>query len=160
MNKPMTAAEYAAHTESVKAKRPTETVTLKSGSRFELRRIDLSEMVELGIIPQTLVSESLKASKERDEYVPPNNPDANLDGLTLKREIVTACCVMPPFNEITARSFLKADYDEIFSWAMGYKGVEKAAALTSFRKGRKRRASSGRPDGEELQPETVSTHTN
>lgn len=159
--KPMSAAEYAAHAEKKKAESEvTQVVTLKSGSVFKLRRIDLKGMVQLGLIPQSLVTESLKAQRERGAYTPPQSVDFRIDGLVLKREVVTASCVMPPFNEETAKSFLTEDFDEIYEWAMGHQGVEGAEALKTFRKGRKRGTSSSRANGKELQPTSESTATN
>lgn len=156
----MTAAEYAAHTESVKAKRPTETVTLKSGSIFELRPIDLKGMVQLGIVPHSLVDEGMKQWEQKEKYQSTSNAKAALEGLILQREVVAACCVMPPFNEYTAKSFLPEDFEEIFLWAMSHQGVENAEGIKTFRKGRTRRTAGNRSHGKELQPETVSTHTN
>ena len=158
--KPMTAAEYAAHAEKIKASRPTELVTLKSGSVFELRRPNLGEMVRMGILPQALVAESLKAAKDKGQYIPPDTPEIKIEGLVLMREVVAYCCVQPPFNETTAKSFLIEDFDEIYQWGIGHQGVENAAALASFRKGRKRGTTRGRINGEELQPEAVSTAAN
>lgn len=160
MTKPMSAAEYAAHAERIKADRPTEIVMLKSGSVFELRKPDLREMVQLGVVPQALVTESLKSLKEKGDYVPTDTPEIKIDGLILQREVVSACCVQPPFNELTAKSFLKEDFDEIYLWGMSHQGVEGAEALKKFRKGRKRRAARGRADGTKLQPETISTADN
>lgn len=160
MMKPMTAAEYAAHSEKVKADRPTEIVTLKSGSVFELRKPDLREMVQLGVIPQALVSESIKALKQKGSYIPPDSSEIKIDGLILQREVVAACCVQPPFNELTAKSFLKEDFDEIYLWGMSHQGVEGAEALTKFRQGRKRGTARSRAHGAKLQPETVSTASN
>lgn len=160
--KPMTAAQYAAHSERVKAQQSPEPeiVTLKSGSVFELRRIDLKGMVQLGIIPHSLVSESLKALQNRGSYKPADNPELKIDGLILQREVVAACCVMPPFNEETAKAFLREDFEEIYNWAMSHQGVEGAEALTNFRKGRKRGTSRSRTNGKELQPTPVSDHAN
>jgi len=159
--KAMTPAEYAAHAETVKAKRaaPTELVTFNSGSRFELRRIDLQGMVQLGVIPQALVAESIKALKGKGQYTPPNTVELRVESLILKREVVAACCVMPPFNEETAKSFLMEDFEEIYEWAMGHQGVE-VASLKSFRKGRGRGTSRGRTHGKELQPTSESSATN
>lgn len=158
--KPMTAAQYAAHAEQKRAEsEKTEIVTLKSGSVFELRRIDLGEMLQLGLIPQSVVNESLKAQKMRGAYKPPQSMELNIDGLVYKREVVSACCVMPPFNDQTARSFLKEDFEEIYEWAIGHKGVDGAEAVTRFRKGRKRGTASDRPNGKELQPASESDAT-
>lgn len=157
----MTAAEYAAHTEKKKAEQEvTVVVTLKSGSVFELRRIDLKGMIQLGLIPQSLVGESLKAQRERGAYTPPQSVEFRIDGLVLKREVVTACCVMPPFNSETAKAFLSDDFEEIYNWAMSHQGVEGAEALKTFRKGRKRGTARGRSNGKELQPTSESAATN
>lgn len=160
--KPMTAAQYAAHSEKVKAQQSPEPkiVTLKSGSVFELRRIDLKGMVQLGVIPHSLVSESLKALQAKGNYRPSDTTELKIDGLILQREVVAACCVMPPFNEETAKSFLTEDFEEIYLWAMSHQGVEGAKALETFRKGRKRGTSRGRSNGKKLQPTTESTATN
>lgn len=160
MNKPMTAAEYAAHAESVKAKRPTETVSLKSGSVFELRRIDLKGMVQLGIIPHSLVDEGMKAWERHETNVSTPTAKAAIESLILQREVVAACCVMPPFNEFTAKSFLPEDFEEIFLWALSHQGVENAQGVSNFRKGRKRRTSGNRANSKELQPTSESTATN
>lgn len=159
--KPMTAAQYAAHAEKVKSEQldKTEIVTLKSSSVFELRRIDLKGMVQLGIIPQALVSESLKALQSKGKYAPPDTVELRVDGLILQREVVAACCVMPPFNEETAKSFLPADFEEIYVYAMSHQGVE-AEALKKSSKGRKRRAANHRSHGREIQPTTVSDAPN
>lgn len=158
----MSAAQYAAHAEKVKAEQSgaTEIRTLTSGSVFELKRIDLKGMVQLGIIPQALVSESLKALQAKGKYTPSDTPELRIDGLILQREVVAACCVMPPFNEETAKTFLPQDFDEIYEWAMTHQGVEGAEALKKFRQGRKRGTARGRANGKELQPTTESTATN
>lgn len=159
---PMTAAEYAAHTEKVKAQREPEPeiVKLSSGSVFQLRRIDLKAMVQLGVIPHSLVSESMKAMQSKGTYKPANTTELKIDGLILQREVVSACCVMPPFNEETAKAFLKEDFEEIYLWAMGHQGVEGAEALKTFRKGRQRGTSRSRLNGKELQPTSESVATN
>lgn len=159
--KPMTAAQYAAHAEKVKSEQldKTEIVTLKSSSVFELRRIDLKGMVQLGIIPQALVSESLKALQSKGKYAPPDTVELRVDGLILQREVVAACCVMPPFNEETAKSFLPADFEEIYVWAMSHQGVE-AEALKKSSKGRKRGAANHRADGKVQRSTVESTATN
>lgn len=164
--KPMTAAEYAAHAEAVEAKRPTIIKTLKSGSVFELRKPDLQRMVILGLIPQTLVDEGMKAWEVSGIKTKATNSeirmtaDAARNGLITMREVVSEACVMPPFNEITAKTFLKEDFDEIYLWAMGHEGVAAAEGARSFRKGRKGRTANRRTSSEKLQPETVSTATN
>jgi len=164
--KPMTAAEYAAHAEAVEAKRPTVVKTLKSGSVFELRKPDLQRMTVLGLIPQSLIDEGLSAWEESGvrPRVDKSNlritADAAKNGLITMREVVRAACVMPPFNEITAKSFLKEDFDEIYYWAMGHEEGPAVDGLRTFRKGRKRRITNRRVDGEKLQPETISTAAN
>jgi hypothetical protein len=165
MPKPMTAAEYAAHAESVSSQQPTEIRTLASGAIFELRKPDIQRLVMLGLVPQSLLDEGLKAW-EQSGIKPASQKKATLDfgttqrALVLMREIVAEACVMPPFNEITARSFSKQDFDEIYHWAMSAKEGPATAGLQSFRKGRKRRTVTNRPDSKELQPETVSDVAN
>jgi hypothetical protein len=164
--KPMTAAEYAVHAQAKDAERPTVVKKLKSGSVFELRKPDLQRMVILGLIPQTLLDESVKAWEASGIKQPGKasqitiSNDAARNGLITMREVVKDACVMPPFNEITAQSFLKADFDEIYLWAMGHEGVAAAEGARTFRKRRKGRVADSGVDGEKLQPETVSTATN
>lgn len=164
--KPMTAAEYAAHAEAVEAKRPTVIKTLKSGSVFELRKPDLQRMVILGLVPQTLLDEGVKAweasgIKPKGKSAPVRiSADAARNGLITMREVVRAACVQPPFNEVTASAFLREDFDEIYYWAMGHEGVEGAEALQNFRKGRKRATATSGANREKHQPETISTAEN
>lgn len=164
--KPMSAAEYAAHSESVDSKRPTVIKTLKSGAVFELRKPDLQRMVILGLIPQSLLDEGVRAweasgIKQKAQTAPSLlSLESTKNGLIAMREVVQDACVMPPFNEITAKSFLKQDFDEIFFWAMGHEGVAASAGARSFRKGRKRATADLGTDGKKLQPETVSTDSN
>lgn len=164
--KPMTPAEYAAHAEAVESKRPSVVKTLKSGSVFELRKPDLQRMVVLGLIPQSLLDEGLSAWEQSgikpatDKSQIRITADAAKNGLITMREVVKAACVMPPFNELTAKSFLREDFDEIYYWAMGHEEGPAVDGLRSFRKRRKGRTASSRADGEKLQPETVSTAAN
>lgn len=165
MNKPMSAAQYAAHAEAVDLKRPTIIKTLKSGSVFALRKPDLQRMVILGLIPQSLLDEGVRAweksgIKQKGKTQFQISEEATRNGLIVMREVVRDACVMPPFNEITAKHFLKEDFDEIYHWAMGHEGVEGAEALANFRKGRKRPTAHSRADRQKLQPETVSTAEN
>ena len=163
--KPMTAAEYAAHAEAVESKRPTVIKTLKSGSVFELRKPDLQRMVILGLIPQSLMDESVKIWEKTG--IKPKagakiaiSDNAVKSGLITMREVVREACVMPPFNELTAPSFLREDFDEIYLWAMGHEGVAAIEGAQSFRKGRKGRTAAAGTDRTKLQPETVSTAEN
>lgn len=164
--KPMSAAEYAAHAEAVEAQRPTIIKTLKSGSVFELRKPDLQRMVILGLIPQNLVDEGVRAWEESG--IKPKaekkqfriSEEATKNGLIIMREVVREACVMPPFNELTAKWFLREDFDEIYYWAMGHEGVAAAEGARSFRKGRKRATANRGAGREKLQPETVSTASN
>jgi hypothetical protein len=166
MPKPMTAAEYAAHAEAVNSQQPTEIVTLKSGSVFELKRPDLQRLVVLGLVPQSLLNEGLKAWQESGIKKKGNKAKVVVDfgtaqrTLVIAREIVADACVTPPFNEVTAKSFLKQDFNEIYRWAMGIKEGPATEGLKSFRKGRKRRAVTNRSDSKELQPDTVSDAAN
>lgn len=165
MAKPMTAAEYAAHAETQKAQQPTEIKTLKSGAVFELRRPDIQRLVMLGLVPQSLLDVGLKAWEAngiKKVATQPFMPDIQTTQRTLilMREVVAEACVMPPFNEITARNFSKQDFDEIYRWALNPLEGPAAEGLKSFRKGRKRRAANRGTDSAELQPETVSTAAN
>jgi hypothetical protein len=165
MAKPMTAAEYAAHAEAITSQQSTEIRTLKSGSVFELRKPDLQRLVILGLVPQSLVNEGLKAW-EANGIKTANKAKTILDfgttqrALILMREIVAGACVMPPFNEDTAKSFLKEDFDEIYHWAMSPAEGPATEGLKTFRQGRKRRTAANKPDGVLLQPATVSTASN
>jgi len=172
MKKPMTAAEYRQNARAFKAKAPTEIVTLKSGSVFELRRPDLQGALMTGRIPQSLVSEGLAAWKlsdkasEKDIAQHMGEKDV-LDSLVFMREVVGECCVNPRFvefatadDEIGASDMLPADFSEIFTWAMSHAGVEGIEALRSFREGRERGDAGDQPDGALLQPTAVSTSEN
>jgi hypothetical protein len=162
----MTAAEYAAHAESVSSQQPTEIRTLTSGAVFELRKPDIQRLVMLGLVPQSLLDEGLKAWERSGIKPASQKKNVVLDfgttrrALELMREVVAEACVMPPFNEITARSFSKQDFDEIYHWAMSVKEGPATEGTKSFRKGRKRRAAANRSDSKELQPETVSDVAN
>jgi hypothetical protein len=164
--KPMTAAEYAAHAEAVDAKRPVVVKTLTSGSVFALRKPDLQRMVILGLIPQTLLDEGVKAweasgvkAKGKQAKIQVSE-EAARNGLITMREVVRDACVSPPFNEVTANYFLRQDFDEIYYWAMGHEGVTGAESAKTFRKGRKGRTSIDSADGKKLQPQTISTAEN
>lgn len=159
--KPMTAAEYAAHTEKVRAgKERTEVLTNpETGSIMELRELDLGELVLLGVIPQNLVSESLKALQQRGAYKPTEAVELRVDGLVMKREVVARAAKMPPFNLQTANDWLIEDFNFAYDWAMSHQG-EQADALKKMGKGRKRGTSRSRPNGKELQPTSESTATN
>jgi hypothetical protein len=164
-NKPMTAAEYAAHSETVTSQQATEIKTLKSGAVFELRKPDVQRLVVLGLVPQSLLDEGIKAW-EQSGIKPTNQNKITLDfgttqrALILMREVVAAACVTPPFNEVTAKHFLKEDFNEIYQWAMSPAEGPATEGLRSFRKGRKRRTAAGKSGSAELQPETISTAAN
>jgi len=172
MDKPMSAAEYRANARAFKAKAPTETVTLNSGSVFELRRPDLQGALMTGRIPQSLVSEGLaawqKTGKVSETDVAKHMGEKEvLDSLVFMREVVSECCVNPRFvefatqdDEIGASDMLPEDFSEIFTWAMTHAGVEGIDALRSFRAGRERGIVGDQSGSEELQPATVSTSEN
>jgi hypothetical protein len=146
--KPMSPAEYRAHAQSVKGQAPTEIVTLKSGSVWELRRPDLQGMVLTGRVPQSLLLEGLAAWKKSDgvpaEAVMKQLSDEDtVNGVIFMRDIVCECTVNPHFvefatrdNEIGAADMLRQDFEEIFAWAMGYQGVAGLDGLKTFRAGR------------------------
>jgi hypothetical protein len=165
--KPMSAAEYAVHAQAKDSERPTVVRKMKSGSVFELRKPDLQRMVILGLIPQSLLDESVRAweasgikPKGTNTQAVNISEDVARKGLITMREVVKDACVMPPFNEITAKTFLKEDFDEIYLWAMGHEGVAAAEGARTFRKGRKGRTANRGADGSGLQPETFSTAEN
>lgn len=148
MNKPMSAADYRKNAEKIRSQRPSEIVTLKSGSVFELRRPDLQAYMITGRLPQSLVNEGMKAwkSKQTAESVARNLKDEEIiDSLVFMREIVHDSTVRPKFvefatndDEIGAADMLIEDFNEIFAWAMGHQGVKGIAGLESFRAGSKR----------------------
>jgi hypothetical protein len=148
MTKPMTAAEYAAHAETQKSQQPTEVKTLKSGAVFELRKPDLQRLVVLGLVPQSLVDEGLKAW-EASGIKPTGKVQGLPDAQTTQRALI-----------LMRESFSKQDFNEIYLWAMGVKEGQATEGLRSFRKGRKRRTAAGEPSSAELQPETISTAAN
>lgn len=143
--KPMSAAEYRANAEKVKDERPTEIVPLKSGSVFELRRPDLSGYMKTGRLPQSLVSQGISAWSARktpDQVAAGLNDKDVIESLIFMREIVHDCTVTPKFvefatsdNEIGAADMLPEDFDEIYTWAMGYQGVAGITGLQTFREG-------------------------
>jgi len=164
MTKPMSAAEYIAHAENVDKERPTEIKTLSSGAVFELRRPDLERLVILGLVPQSLLEEGVKAweaggLKEKSSLSLSMKDTQR--GLILMREVVADVCVSPPFNEATAKYFLKEDFNEIYHWAMKPPEGPATEGLRKFRKGRKgRNAVATGADGSELRTETISTAAN
>lgn len=156
MTKPMNAAEYRAHAAKVKAEGPTETVTLKSGTVFELRRPDLMGYVVTGRLPQSLLTEAITAWKNSgiaspSQIISQIGERETIDALILMREVVHDTCVNPKFvevatepDEIGAADMLPADFNEIFEWAMKHQGVAGLDGLKSFRPRRERRASNSR----------------
>lgn len=153
---PMSGADYRANAERIKNQRPTEIVQLKSGSVFELRRPDLSGYLVTGRLPQSLMAEGMKAwnLKKSAEQVAADLDDKSvIDSLIFMREIVHDCTVKPKFvefatsdDEIGAAEMLPEDFSEIFSWAMGHKGVAGLAGLQTFPEGRERRTSGNSSD--------------
>lgn len=162
--KPMSAAEYAAHADTQNAERSTVIKQLKSGAVFELRKPDLERMVILGLIPDSLLEIGMQAWESSG--IKTKATLSNLDfattqrGLIIMREVVADACVQPPFNEMTAKSFSKLDFNEIYHWAMGGEEVDAAIGLQRFREGPERRAAATGLDGTQLQPEAVSTAEN
>lgn len=154
--KPMTAADYRANAEKINAQRPTEIVKLKSGSVFELRRPDLMAYMATGRLPQSLVRVGMKAWKTDVAKATSDLDDREAeDALVFMREIVHDCTVSPKFvqfavndNEISASDMLIEDFNEIFAWAMGHKGVPGINGLETFRAGQERRTASNRPHGQ------------
>lgn len=155
--KPMSAAEYRANAERIKADRPTQVVKLKSGSVFELRRPDLSAYMVTGRLPQSLVREGMKAWKTNisaDKIASDLDDQDVVDSLIFMREIVHDCTVNPRFvefatedNQISAADMLVEDFNEIFSWAIGYQGVAGVIGLQTFREGSARGTAGNRTHG-------------
>lgn len=167
----MNAREYRAHAQAVKAQAPTEIVTLSSGSVWELRRPDLQGFVKTGRVPQSLVAQGMAAWRKNGTIpggaVPELDDEEVFNSLVFMREIVHDCTVNPKFvevatadDEIGAAEMLPADFDEIFAWAMGHKGVAGHEGLESFRNGRRGSATGDSLDGEGLQPEAVESAAN
>lgn len=151
--KPMSAADYRTNAEKVNAQRPTEIVKLTSGSVFELRRPNLEAYMVTGRLPHSLVQEGLRAWKRGQVTTEELTDDQAIDALIFMREIVHDCTVTPKFvefatndNEIGASDMLKEDFDEIFDWAMHYKGVAGIGGLRTFRSGRTQRVNQDRPN--------------
>lgn len=156
--KPMTAADYRANAEKIRAQRPSEIVTLSSGSVFDLYDLDLQGYVVTGRVPQSLLAEGLKAWKAQGKV--PKGSAQELDdedltnSLIFMREVVHDVCKNPKFvefatkdDEIGAADMLPADFQEIFNRAMGHQGVTGLEGLKSFRAGSKRGAARNRSNG-------------
>jgi hypothetical protein len=164
IQKPMSARDYRAHAEGVKSKRPSEIVTLKSGSVFELRRPDLQGYVVTGRLPQSLLAEGLKAWKNKGLPNAASLGDEEIaNSLVFMREVVHDYCVKPKFvefatkdDEIGAADMLREDFTEIFSWAMGYEGVAGLAGLQTFREGRAEPVARPRARRKKQRPKAVS----
>jgi len=160
--KPMSAAEYRANAERRQATRPTEIVSLESGSVFELRRPDLQSYMITGRLPQSLVHVGLKAWKKTvDTAVKELKDDEAADMFIFMREIVHECTVNPKFvqyatndNEIGAADMLIEDFNEIFRWAMQYGGLAGLSGLQTFRGGQARGTVTDSPNGAEQRRES------
>ena len=153
--KPMSAADYRANAERVKADRPTEIVRLQSGSVFELRRPDLQSYMVMGRLPKSLVDVGIKAWKAQSTQSAEKSltDEDAIDALVFMREIVHDCTVRPKFvefatndDEIGAAEMLREDFDEIFHWAMNYQGVAGIESLQTFRDGPARGVAGNRTD--------------
>lgn len=147
--KPMTAAEYAAHAEEVKAQQPTEIVTLKSGSVFELRRPNLKGYVITGRLPSSLLTAGMKATKGDTQL---SEEDAR-DFPAFAASILRECCVNPRPDDI---DMLAEDAWEIYMWAMTHQGVAGIDGLRNFR-AEPQPAKADSVDGEELRKPSVAT---
>ena len=166
----MNAQDYRAHVEQVKANKPTEIVTLKSGSVFELRRPNLQSWVMTGRVPQSLLEQGQKAWQEQGK-VPTGasaKPKLVTDTAIFFLTLVQDCTVNPRLvqfpdpdkNEIGPETMLDEDFFEIVNWAMSGQGVAGVESLRTFREGRKRGTSGSRANGKKRKPETVSALTN
>jgi len=171
MNKPMNAAAYRAHAEQVKAQRPSDLVTLKSGSVFELCRPNIQTWVMTGRVPQSLLEAGIKAWKEQGKVpvsAQKGSPSIVTDSAIFFVRLVQECTVNPKLvefpdpdkNEIGPETMLDEDFWEIVGWAMTGQGVAGIDGLQTFRAGRKRGTSGSRSKRKKLQPETVSSAAN
>lgn len=168
--KPMNAQQYRAHAEEVKAARPTEIVTLKSGAVFELRRPNLQAWVMTGRVPQSLLEEGMKSWKAQGKVpqTAPGKPEMVIDAAVFALMVVQECTVNPRLvefpdpekNELGPQTMLEEDFNEIFSWAMNYQGVAGLDGLKSFRAGSERRVAGAKSRRKKLQPEAVSVAEN
>jgi hypothetical protein len=147
--KPMTAAEYAAHAEGVKSTWPTEIVTLKSGSVFELRRPNLKGYVITGRLPTSLLTAGMKATKGDTKLSEEDARDFPVFAASILRE----CCVNPKPDEI---DMLPEDAWEIYNWAMTHQGVAGIDGLRNFRP-EQQAAKTPSADGQELPRPSVAT---
>jgi hypothetical protein len=167
MTKPMSGAAYRANAEKVRRQRPTETVALSSGSVFELREFDIQGYALTGRVPQSLLSEGLKAWRTNGAVSPETlqttlGDKQVIDSLVFMREVVHECCANPKFvefavndDEIGAADMLPQDFTEIFEWAMRHQKGAGLDGLKSFRKGRERGASSPRARGTKQRPKAI-----
>lgn len=151
MTKPMSAADYSAHAEKIRARRPTEIVTLKTGSVFELRRPDIQAWVMTGRLPQSLLEAGLEAWKAQGK-IPTDaikrNPNVISDAAIFALMIVQECTVNPRLvefpdpnkrDEIGPEKMLEEDFNEIYRWAVHHKEVPGLNGLHFLREGRERR---------------------
>lgn len=151
MTKPMTAAEYRAHAAAQREQQPTVFHTCKSGSRWELRPLDLQGHVLTGSVPQSLLEEGVKAWRANGVAPvpqPSTSRDVTAEALIFMREVVHEITVRPKFvefatndNEISARDMLKEDFLELYQWALQGQAGAGLDGLRSFREGRERRTS-------------------
>lgn len=157
MTKPMSAKDYRAHAEQVKNERPTEIVTLNSGSVFELRRPNIQAWVMTGRVPQSLLEQGMKAWQDQGKVpvVQPKKPEVVIDAAVFALMVVQECTVNPKLvefpdpekNEIGPTTMLEEDFNEIFAWAMNYEGVKGFDGLESFRGRQKRRTAGSKSRG-------------
>lgn len=151
--RPMTAAEYAAHAEGVKSQWPTQVVTLKSGSVFELRRPNLKGYVITGRLPASLLTAGLKVADKTGEKKKADSiteEDAR-DFPAFAASILRECCVNPKPDDI---DMLPEDAWEIYMWAMTHQGVAGIDGLRNFR-AEQQPAKADSADGAGLQRPTV-----
>lgn len=128
--RPMTAAEYAAHAEQARASRPTQIVTLKSGSVFELRRPNLQGYVITGRLPQSLLIAGTKIKSMGEPKAEEVTEEDARDFPAFAASLLRECCVNPKPDEI---DMLPEDAWEIYMWAMTHQGVAGIDGLHGFR---------------------------
>lgn len=173
MNKPTSAREYRRILAERRAKSgQTEDVELPSGLVFTLRRPDLNAYIVTGRYPQSIVTEGLKALKEKG--IAPNDPNAmqavlaslNSEGVTdaliFMRELVREACIHPRLvvgargdDELEPGELDIADFNFIVGWCVDYKGAKNVDGIRSFREGSERGTVGDQHDGQAVQQDAV-----
>jgi len=139
--------------------RPSELVEMPSGAVFRLRRADIEGMALVGELPQSLVSEGLKAwqsqgvaPKGDEQPAPEVAPEDAINRLIFIRQTVVENCLEPQigFDESGVVSLMsegkalaklqKADFLFAFQWITYQEGVTLPPGIDRFRNRSERRA--------------------